>query len=102
MLIIVDVGHSIELYSEFTRTGGSYIPFPDRRSHRILLAQLADAEVRQTLRLAFTDPQALDPSRRSARVTREIAEKLGRLAQSLEKSGHGAEAVGTFLIAIRN
>ncbi|MBL9177972.1 MAG: class I SAM-dependent DNA methyltransferase [Verrucomicrobiaceae bacterium] len=98
LLIVVDVGHSIELYSEFTRTGGAYIPFPDPRSHRILLAQLADPAVRETLRLAWVDPQALDPTRRSARVTRDIAGKLGRLAASLEKSGHSAEAVAAFLM----
>jgi hypothetical protein len=97
-LVVVDVGHSIELYSEFTRTGGNYVPFPDPRSHRVLLGQLADEEVLETLRLVWTDPLALDPARRSARVTREIAEKLGRLAQSLEASRHSAEAVATFLM----
>ena len=98
LLIVVDVGHSIELYSEFTRTGGTYVPFPDPQSHRILLARLGDADVRETLRLAWTDPQALDPARRSARVTRDIAQSLGRLAASLEKSGHSAETVATFLM----
>ena len=98
LLIIVDVGHSIELYSEFTRTGGTYVPFPDPQSYRILLDKLNDADVRETLRLAWTDPQALDPARRSARVTREIAQSLGRLAASLEKSGHSAETVATFLM----
>ena len=98
LLIVVDVGHSIELYSEFTRTGGTYVPFPDPQSHRISLARLNDADVRETLRLAWTDPQALDPARRSARVTREIAQSLGRLAASLEKSGHSAETVATFLM----
>jgi hypothetical protein len=76
-LVVVDVGHSIELYSEFTRTGGNYVPFPDPRSHRVLLGQLADEEVLETLRLVWTDPLALDPARRSARVTREIAESSG-------------------------
>lgn len=98
LLIVVDVGHSIELYSEFTRTGGTYVPFPDPQSHRILLARLSDADVRETLRLAWTDPQLLDPALRSARVTREIAQSLGLLAASLEKSGHSAEAVATFLM----
>lgn len=98
LLIVVDVGHSIELYAEFTRTGGTYVPFPDPRSHRLLLDKLTDADVREMLRLAWTDPQALDPARRSARVTRDIAQKLGRLAASLEKSGHSAEAVATFLM----
>jgi hypothetical protein len=98
LLIVVDVGHSIELYSEFTRTGGTYVPFPDPQSHRILLARLSGPDVRETLRLAWTDPQALDPALRSARVTREIARSLGLLAASLERSGHSAAAVATFLM----
>ena len=28
-LLVLDVGHSIELYSEFSRTGGIYTPYPD-------------------------------------------------------------------------
>ncbi|MGL4512460.1 MAG: type IIL restriction-modification enzyme MmeI [Lacipirellulaceae bacterium] len=28
-VLVVDVGHSIELYSEFSQTGGAYVPFPD-------------------------------------------------------------------------
>ena len=97
-LIVVDVGHSIELFSEFTRTGSNYVPFPDPRSHRILLAQLADPEVRENLRQVWVDPLALDPARRSARVTRDIAGKLGALAQLLESSGHGAAAVAACLM----
>ena len=38
-LVVVDVGHRIELYSEFSRSGGSYVPFPDPRSHRIALEE---------------------------------------------------------------
>jgi hypothetical protein len=98
LLIVVDVGHSIELYSEFTRTGGAYVPFPDPRSHRLSIDRLNDPTVRETLRLAWIDPQTLDPARRTARVTREIAQSLGQLAQSLEKSGHSPEAVATFLM----
>jgi hypothetical protein len=97
-LLIVDVGHSIELYSEFTRTGGAYVHFPHPTAHRILLADLAKPVVRETLELIWTDPLALDPSRRSARVTREIAEKLGSLAQLLERAGHRPEAVAAFLM----
>jgi hypothetical protein len=98
LLLVVDVGHSIELYSEFTCTGGAYVPYPDPRSYRILLDRLDDPEVRKNLALAWTDPKALDPSRRSARVTREIAQSLGLLAQSLESAGHSAGAVATFLM----
>jgi hypothetical protein len=39
-LIVCDVGHSIELYAEFTGTGGQYERFPDPVSHRITLADL--------------------------------------------------------------
>ena len=98
LLVVVDVGHSLELYSEFTRTGGAYVPFPDPQSHRLRLDRLNEPAVRERLRLAWTEPAALDPAKRSARVTREIAQSLGRLAASLEKSGHGAEAVATFLM----
>jgi hypothetical protein len=97
-LIVVDVGHSIELYSEFSCTGGIYVPYPDPRSHRIYLRDLEKESVRETLRTIWTDPLSLDPARRSARVTREIADKLARLAKSLEASGHAPAASGGFLM----
>jgi hypothetical protein len=37
-LVVVDVGHVIELYAEFSRSAATYTPFPDPRSHRIRLA----------------------------------------------------------------
>ena len=97
-LVVVDVGHRIELYAEFSRSGGSYVPFPDPRSHRIALHDLRDAAIRSRLRTLWLDPLALDPSRESARVTRAIAERLGALAKSLEACGHPAEAVAQFLM----
>ena len=97
-LVVVDVGHSIELYAEFSQTGGTYVPFPDPKSHRIKLDELADAEIRQRLRLVWTDPLSLDPARRTARVTREIAAKLAELAKSLEAAGHHADDVAQFLM----
>jgi len=96
-LIVVDVGHAIELFSEFSCTGKAYLPFPDPRSHRILLSDLAKEDVREQLRLAWADPTALDPSKRSAKVTREVADKLARLAKSLEQAGHKPKKVGDFL-----
>jgi hypothetical protein len=97
-LVIVDVGHSIELYSDFTRSGKTYVAFPDARSYRLALDDLAKPEVRETLRLVWADPLALDPARRTAKVTREVAERLARLAKSLEASGHPPEAVAQFLM----
>ena len=97
-LIVADVGQSLALYAEFSRTGGNYIPFPDPTHYRIYLADLADADMRERLRQVWLDPSGLDPSRRSARVTREIADRLARLALSLEQAGHAAEAVAHFLM----
>ncbi len=97
-ILVVDVGHSLELFAEFSQTGGTYVPFPDPKSHRIRLEQLADAEIREQLRQVWTDPLSLDPARRSARVTREIAAKLAELAKSLEAAGHHADDVAQFLM----
>ncbi|MCA9443538.1 MAG: class I SAM-dependent DNA methyltransferase, partial [Candidatus Omnitrophica bacterium] len=97
-LIVVDVGHSIELYSEFTQSGGTYVPFPDPRSHRFNIRELLDPSFREGLRTIWTDPLSLDPSRHSAKVTREIAGRLAKLAKSLEASGHEPEAVAHFLM----
>lgn len=96
-LLVVDVGNVIELYSEFTRSGATYTPFPDPRSHRIALSSLADAAVRKRLKTIWTDPDGLNPSRASARVTREVAGQLAELARSLEQSDHRADHVAAFL-----
>lgn len=97
-IVVVDVGHSFELYSDFSRGGRTYLPFPDARTHRISLDDLASEAIRQRLLLIWTDPLALDPSRRTARVTREMAERLADLAHSLEHSGHLPESVANFLM----
>ena len=97
-LIVVDVGHSIELYSEFTRSGKSYVQFPDPQSFRIKLEDLRDDKVRARLAAVWTDPLSLDPSRRAAKVTRDLAERLASLAKLLEKAGHEAGAVAKFLM----
>lgn len=93
-VVVVDVGRSIELYSEFSRSGGgAYIPYPDPRSHRIRLDDLRRPEIRARLRAVWLDPLSLDPTRYAARVTREIAVRLARLAVSLESAGHPPQAV---------
>ncbi len=97
-VLVVDVGHVIEVYAEFSRTGGLYVPFPDPQSHRLRLADLADEAVRDRLRRIWLAPLDLDPSRRKARVTRDIAERLGRLAKVLEDDGHDPEGVAIFLM----
>lgn len=84
-LIIVDVGHVIETYADFTGLGKHYQPFPDSRSHRIALEDLRDPAVRERLRAVWDAPLTLDPGAHRAEVTRDIAQRLARLALSLEK-----------------
>ncbi len=96
-VVVVDVGHVIELYAEFTRSGATYTPFPDPRSHRIRLAQLADPAIRARLQALWLDPLSLDPSRISAKVTRQVAAELAELAKSLEAAGHAPQTVAGFL-----
>ncbi|MCC7141908.1 MAG: class I SAM-dependent DNA methyltransferase [Candidatus Eisenbacteria bacterium] len=97
LVIVADVGRVIELYSEFTRTGATYTPFPDPTSHRIRLADLRRPEVRERLKAAWVDPLSLDPSRTTARVTRVIAGQLAEVARSLEEAGFAPEDVAAFL-----
>lgn len=97
-IVVVDVGRNIELYAEFSRSGATYTPYPDPRSHRIRLEDLRQEEVRQRLAAVWLDPLSLDPSRRSARVTREIADQLASLAKSLEAAGNAPQDVAGFLM----
>ncbi len=96
-LIVADVGNVLEIYADFTRSGATYTPFPDPRHHRIKLADLSDEAIREVLRKIWLNPLELDPSRASARVTREVSEQLAQLAKSLEQSGHRADHVAAFL-----
>ena len=95
-LLVVDVGHVIEVRADFSLTGRAYQPFPDPLTYRIQLDQLRDEKVRQRLKLIWTDPQTLDPSKRSAEVTREVAKHLAELAKSFEKK-HAPKVVAEFL-----
>lgn len=96
-VLVVDVGHVIEIFSEFTRSGGTYTPFPDPRSHRIKLDDLRKDAVREQLRAIWLDPMSLDPARANARVTRQVAVELASVARSLESDGHSAHDVAAFL-----
>lgn len=96
-IIVVDVGNAIYTYSEFTRTGGNYVAFPDPRHHEIRLDDLHKPEVQQRLRKLWLDPISLDPSKHAAKVTRQVSAKLAELAKSLEQSGYDVERVASFL-----
>ena len=97
-ILVVDVGPIIEIYSDFSRLGKAYVPFPDTQSYRISMPKLADEQVRRRLVGIWTDPLSLDPARHSAKVTCQIAEKLATLARSFEAVGHHPELVASFLM----
>jgi hypothetical protein len=94
-IVACDIGHCFDLYSSFERTI-DYTPFPNALSSRIYLPEIEKhADV---LRGVFLEPLALDPARKSTKVTREVAVHLADLAKALEADGHGGEAIATFLM----
>ena len=97
-VVVVDVGYCLDLYSNFAGVGDNYVPFPDSQTHRLRLSDLDDEKVVARLRLLFTNPQELDPSRRAARVTRQLAAQLAALSAQLERAGNGSEVVAQFLM----
>ena len=96
-LLIVDVGNVIEVYADFSGLGKNYDHFPDRHSYRLSMDDLLHIDVQQRLAAIWTDPQSLNPTRRSAEVTRDIAERLARIAKRLEKK-HAPVEIAEFLM----
>ncbi len=93
-VMVTDIGFCIDLYASFDGTG-QYRPFPNAQQHRLHLLEMV---TNSTLRAVFTDPMSLDPSRRAARVTREVAAHLADLARELEGAGNDPEHVARFLM----
>ena len=98
-LITCDVGRSFEIYADFTGQGRAYRAFPDERARVVTLADLAEREVQDRFRAVWSDPVALDPARRRAEATREVATHLAEVSRALEKR-HPPEEVATFLTRI--
>ncbi len=97
-ILVCDVGHCIEVYADFTGQGKNYTQFPDRQSFRIYLEDLRKKEVRDTLTRIWQEPQALDPTKTAAKVTREIAERLAAVSKAMEAKKYPAEQVAQFLM----
>ena len=96
-LLVVDVGHVIEVYADFSGQGKNYAHFPDRQSYRISMDDLRDPRVQARLQAIWNDPRSLDPTRISAEVTRDIAERLAKIAKRLEAK-YDAKDVAEFLM----
>ena len=97
-LLVADVGYCLDLYANFTGVGEAFVPFPDQARYRLPLSALADEATRNLLRQVFEAPRDLDPSRRAARVTRELAGYLAGVSAQLEKGGHAPDRVAQFLM----
>lgn len=97
-LLVVDVGHVIEVYADFSRQGQGYTQFPDGNRYRIKLEELRDKDVRDRLRAIWNAPMSLDPSLVTAKVTREIAGHLAELGKSFEGQGYDSTKVANFLM----
>lgn len=97
-LAIVDVGHVIELYADFSGQGQGYTQFPDGNRYRISLDDLRKEEVFTRLQAVWLHPHSLDPAKVSAQVTRKVAGHLAELGKSFEAQGHKSEDVARFLM----
>ncbi|MGV3580388.1 class I SAM-dependent DNA methyltransferase [Brevundimonas sp.] len=96
-IIVCDVGYVFEVYADFSGSGRAYSHFPDRKGFRIRLEDLRDPDITARLKAIWTEPQSLDPTRESARVTRQIAERLAAVSRRLERN-HPPEEVAHFLM----
>lgn len=93
-LVIVDVGNVIELFADFTQSGGTYIAYPDATNRYIRMQDLADQAIQARLKAVWTDPLSLDPARISAKVTRDVANVLATIAKRLEQKYTPEEVAG--------
>ncbi|MFC0243752.1 class I SAM-dependent DNA methyltransferase [Rhodopseudomonas telluris] len=96
-ILVCDVGHCIEVYADFSGQGKNYTQFPDRQSFRIYLEDLRNDDVRDRLQSIWNEPQSLDPTQKSAKVTRDIAKRLAQVSLALEKT-YSPEDVAMFLM----
>lgn len=99
-LLVTDVGHCIDVYADFGRSGRGYAPFPDRRRFRIALDDLRDEKVRARLAAIWDAPLSLDPYAEAARVTRGVAGHLAVLARRIEAREHNPDRTAAFLMRL--
>ena len=92
-LITCDIGSHFEVWEGFSGEYGSY-----GARQRVNLKDLADADVFERFVKIFTDPQALNPEKLRARVTREVAAELAKLSRWLEEQGHEPQETASFLM----
>jgi hypothetical protein len=92
-LLTCDIGSHFELWAGFSGDYGGY-----GARERIELDDLLKPEVFDRFVLIFTDPQKLNPQKYRAKVTREVADDLAKLAKWLERQKHEPQEVANFLM----
>ncbi len=88
-LMIVSDMETIRIHTNFTNTVQEVLDFS--------LDDLLDAEQRERLKCAFTDPDAFKPSKTRAELTEETAREFASLAQRLRERGHASDDVAHFI-----
>ncbi|MBE9260312.1 class I SAM-dependent DNA methyltransferase, partial [Dolichospermum sp. LEGE 00246] len=92
-LITCDIGSHFEIWMSFSGNYGGY-----GAREKINLDQLLDEKVFNRFVAIFNDPQSLNPEKYRARVTREVADTLAKLARWLEQQGYEPKEVANFLM----
>ena len=92
-LITCDIGSHFEIWMSFSGNYGGY-----GAREKIDLDQLLHEKVFNRFVAIFNDPQSLNPEKYRARVTREVADTLAKLARWLEQQGHEPKEVANFLM----
>ena len=92
-LITCDIGSHFEIWMSFSGNYGGY-----GAREKIDLDQLLNEKVFNRFVAIFNDPQSLNPEKYRARVTREVADTLAKLAKWLEQQGHQPKEVANFLM----
>ncbi|NMF56888.1 class I SAM-dependent DNA methyltransferase [Pseudanabaena yagii GIHE-NHR1] len=92
-LMTCDIGSHFELWMSFSGNYGGYgarevIPLEDLLKEKVFDRFVA----------IFSDPQSLNPEKYRARVTREVAGTLAKLAKWLEEQGKEPQEVANFLM----
>lgn len=89
LLIVSDIGTTIRLHTNWTNTVS--------RVHEIPIERIGEPEMRHILKAAFSDPEALRPTKTRQELTQEVATDFARLAQSLRDRKHPADRVAHFV-----
>lgn len=92
-LMTCDIGSHFELWMSFSGNYGGY-----GAREVIKLEDLLDAKIFDRFVAIFSDPQSLNPEKYRARVTREVAGTLAKLAKWLEEQGKEPQEVANFLM----